>query len=51
VALYAEAGFLDIFKNFNINDFGNWFVSNFIWVIISLAVVFVIYLFWFFYIK
>jgi adhesin/invasin len=48
---YAGAGILGAFTNINISKFGDWFVENFKWIIFSVVVLVVIYIFWFKYIK
>ena len=51
IAAYAQAGLLGVLKNFNMNKFGDWFVANFIWIIILIVILILGYIFWVIYIK
>ncbi len=51
IASYAQAGLVGAFKDFNFNQFGDWFMSNFIWVISLVVVVVAAYIFWSIYKK
>jgi hypothetical protein len=48
---YFQAGLMGVLKNINIGGFGDWFVSNFIWVISIVIIGFVIYISWVIYTK
>ena len=51
IAGSAQAGLLEIIKKINFSEFGEWFVSNFTWIIIITVILILGYIFWFFYIK